>query len=484
MSKVRTRFAPSPTGYMHIGNLRTALYGYLYAKNQGGKFILRIEDTDQERYVADACDVIFGTLKQCGLNWDEGPDKDGGCGPYVQSERRALYMQYALKLVESGDAYYCFCTDEALEQRRAEMTAQGLTYKYDKKCLSIPKEEARRRAEAGEPFTIRQNVPLSGTVTYHDAVFGDITVDCADLDDMVLIKTDGLPTYNFAKVVDDHLMGITHVMRGSEYLSSTPKYTLLYKAFGWEEPVYVHLPLIMKDQHNKLSKRNGDASYQDLIAKGYLSDAVLNYIALLGWNPGTNQEIFSREELIAAFDISGISKSPALFDPAKLRWMNGEYIKALPFEEFCRIAAPWLDKSVACGRYDYTLLCALLHSRTEVLSDIPAMVEFLPEVAPHDTELYLHKKFKLTRELALSAIKLCRDALSALPSFDAASVHDCLIGAAQENGMKNGQVLWPVRVALTGLQSTPGGAVELAEILGREETLRRLDAAIEKLSGC
>ena len=309
-------------------------------------------------------------------------------------------------------------------------------------------------------------------------------MDCADLDDMVLIKTDGLPTYNFANVVDDHLMGITHVMRGSEYLSSTPKYTLLYKAFGWEEPVYVHLPLIMKDQHNKLSKRNGDASYQDLIAKGYLSDAVLNYIALLGWNPGTNQEIFSREELIAAFDISGISKSPALFDPAKLRWMNGEYIKALPFEEFCRIAAPWLDKSVACGRYDYTLLCALLHSRTEVLSDIPAMVEFLPEVAPHDTELYLHKKFKLTRELALSAIKLCRDALSALPSFDAASVHDCLIGVAQENAMKNGQVLWPVRVALTGLQSTPGGAVELAEILGREETLRRLDAAIEKLSGC
>lgn len=482
MSTVRTRFAPSPTGYMHIGNLRTALYGYLYARKNGGRFVLRIEDTDQERYVADACEVIFSTLKQCGLEWDEGPDKDGGCGPYVQSERRDIYMQYALRLVESGAAYYCFCSDEELEKRREEMTAQGITYKYDKKCLAIPLAEARRRAEAGEPFTIRQNVPEHGSVTYTDAVFGSITVDCADLDDMVLIKTDGLPTYNFANVVDDHLMGITHVMRGSEYLSSTPKYTLLYKAFGWEEPVYVHLPLIMKDQHNKLSKRNGDASYQDLIAKGFLSDAVLNYIALLGWNPGTNQEIFTPQELISAFDISGISKSPALFDPVKLRWMNGEYIKALPFEEFLKMAEPWLDKSVAKDRYDYGKVAELLHTRVEVLSDIPGMVEFLPQVAPHDTELYLHKKFKLTKETARAALELSRHELAKLEVFDSASIHDCLISAAANGGYKNGQILWPVRVALSGLQSTPGGAVELADILGREETLARIDGAIAKLS--
>lgn len=481
MSRVRTRFAPSPTGYMHIGNLRTALYGYLYAKKNGGDFVLRIEDTDQERYVADACDVIFSTLKRCGLDWDEGPDKDGGVGPYVQSERKGIYMEYAKMLVESGAAYYCFCTDEQIEAKRQQAVEAGITYKYGKDCLSIPLEEAKRRVEAGEPFTIRQNVPTTGSVTYEDAVFGTITVDCDTLDDMVLIKTDGLPTYNFANVVDDHLMGITHVMRGSEYLSSTPKYTLLYRAFGWEEPTYVHLPLIMKDQHNKLSKRNGDASYQDLIAKGYLSDAVLNYIALLGWNPGTNQEVFTREELINAFDVSGVSKSPALFDPLKLRWMNGEYIKALPFEEFLALATPWLDKSVAKDKYDYKLIAQLLHTRAEVLSEIPAMVEFLPVVAPHDTDLYLHKKFKLTKEIAHHALILCRDALSALESFDGTSIHDCLIALAADNGLKNGQVLWPARVALSGLPSTPGGAVELAEILGKKETLARLDAAIAML---
>ena len=482
MSRVRTRFAPSPTGYMHIGNLRTALYGYLYAKNKGGDFVLRIEDTDQERYVADACDVIFNTLTQCGLNWDEGPDKDGGVGPYVQSERKSIYMEYAKKLVESGAAYYCFCTDEQIEAKRQQALDAGVTYKYGKDCLSIPLEEAKRRVEAGEPFTIRQNVPTTGSVTYEDAVFGTITVDCEALDDMVLIKTDGLPTYNFANVVDDHLMGITYVMRGSEYLSSTPKYTLLYRAFGWEEPTYVHLPLIMKDQHNKLSKRNGDASYQDLIAKGYLSDAVLNYIALIGWNPGTNQEVFTRDELIAAFDVSGVSKSPALFDPLKLRWMNCEYIKALPFEEFLALATPWLDKSVAKDKYDYTLIARLLHTRTEVLGEIPSMVEFLPVVAPHDTELYLHKKFKLTKEMAHDALVLCKDALEKLESFDGVSIHDCLLGLAAENGMKNGQVLWPARVALSGLPSTPGGAVELAEILGKEETLARMEAAIQMLA--
>lgn len=482
MSKPRLRFAPSPTGYMHIGNLRTALYAYLYARKNNGVFILRIEDTDQERYVADACDVIFSTLKECGINWDEGPDKDGGYGPYVQSQRRDIYLKYAKQLVASGHAYYCFCTDTQIEECRAALTAAGETYKYDKRCLALPADEVERRLSAGMPYTIRQNTPTTGSVSYKDAVYGEITVDCDTLDDMVLIKTDGLPTYNFANVVDDHLMAITHVIRGSEYLSSTPKYTLLYKAFGWEEPVYIHAPLIMKDQHNKLSKRNGDASYQDLIVKGYLTSAVLNYIALLGWNEGTTQEVYTMDEMIAAFDVKGISKSPALFDPLKLRWMNGEHIKRLSDAEFLEYATPWLDQSVAFGRYDYAPIAALLHTRTEVLSEIPQMIAFLPQVQPHDVELYLHKKFKLTPELALQAIKLCRSALEALPVFDAQSIHDCLLSVAKQNNLKNGQVLWPARVALSGLPSTPGGAVELADILGKEETLARLDMAIQKLS--
>ena len=331
---VRVRYAPSPTGYMHIGNLRTALYGYLFARSQGGSFILRIEDTDQQRYVPQALSVIYDTLAQTGIIYDEGPDKDGGRGPYIQSQRRELYMKYALQLVEQGHAYYCFCSQDELEARRQEAEAHGQVFKYDKHCASIPLTEAKRRAASGEPFVIRQNTPVSGTVGFKDVVYGDITVDCSTLDDMILIKADGLPTYNFANVIDDHLMEITHVLRGSEYLSSSPKYTLLYNAFGWKEPVYVHLPLIMKDAHNKLSKRNGDASYQDLCAKGFLPQAIINYIALLGWNPGTNQEIFSMTELIEAFSLENISKSPALFDPLKLRWMNGEYIKALPFEEF------------------------------------------------------------------------------------------------------------------------------------------------------
>lgn len=478
---VRVRYAPSPTGYMHIGNLRTALYGYLFARSQDGSFILRIEDTDQQRYVPQALSVIYDTLAQTGIIYDEGPDKDGGRGPYIQSQRRELYMKYALQLVEQGHAYYCFCSQEELEARRQEAEAHGQVFKYDKHCASIPLAEAKRRAASGEPFVIRQNTPVSGTVGFKDVVYGDITVDCSTLDDMILIKADGLPTYNFANVIDDHLMEITHVLRGSEYLSSSPKYTLLYNAFGWKEPVYVHLPLIMKDAHNKLSKRNGDASYQDLCAKGFLPQAIINYIALLGWNPGTNQEIFSMPELIEAFSLENISKSPALFDPLKLRWMNGEYIKALPFEEFSALARPWYEKSAVKGKYDYDKLSRLMQSRIECFSEIPEKVDFLPQVAPHSPELYAHKKFKLTPADAMRSLELVLPALKNLEPFNEESIHDCLINLAQDNNLKNGQVLWPVRVALSGLPSTPGGAVELAALLGREETLKRLLSGIALL---
>ena len=479
---VRTRFAPSPTGYMHVGNLRSALYAYLFARKSKGSFVLRVEDTDQERYVPEALSVIFDTLRETEIIYDEGPDKDGGYGPYVQSQRRELYRQYAQKLVESGAAYYCFCTPEELEARRTEAEAKGETFKYDKKCMDLSKEEIQARIARGDSYVIRQNTPTEGTVTFEDMIFGSITVECSTLDDMVLLKADGLPTYNFANVVDDHLMNITHVLRGSEYLSSTPKYSLLYAAFGWQEPKYVHLPLIMKDAHNKLSKRNGDASYQDLRAKGYLMDAIVNYIALLGWNPGTNQEVFSREELTEAFDLSGISKSPALFDPLKLRWMNGEHIKRLSPEKFLELASPWLDQSVAKGRYDYAKLAALLQPRCEVLGEIPQMIEFLPQVASYEKELYEHKKFKLTQEIALQALRLAEAALAALQDWTQESLHECMLSLAAQNAMKNGQVLWPVRVALSGLPSTPGGAIELADILGKEETLSRIRAGIEFLS--
>ena len=449
--------------------------------------MLRIEDTDQERFVEGAVDIIYRTLKETGLVHDEGPDKDGGCGPYVQSERRALYMQYALKLVESGDACYCFCTDEALEQRRAEMTAQGLTYKYDKKCLSIPKEEARRRAEAGEPFTIRQNVPLSGTVTYHDAVFGDITVDCADLDDMVLIKTDGLPTYNFANVVDDHLMGITHVIRGSEYLSSTPKYNLLYQAFGWEIPTYIHCPPVMKDAQNKLSKRNGDASYQDLVAKGYLSEAVMNYICLLGWSPKgeyAEQEIFSLEELIKIWSPDGISKSPAIFDPLKLRAINAEYIRRLSPEEFQKKAEPWIDQAVHTP-IDKKLLCANLQPRCEVLGEIPEQLDFFDAMPDYDVSLYANKKQKTTPETAREALEALLPLLSdeSLDFSDRDTVFNACKAKAEELGKKNGWLLYPLGIALSGKQRTPGGGTDLACMMGRETTLARVKAAIEKLNG-
>lgn len=478
---VRTRYAPSPTGYMHIGNLRTALYGYLFARKNNGTFILRVEDTDQGRYVSDALDVIFRTLEETGINYDEGPDKDGGFGPYIQSQRKDIYLKYAHELVEKGAAYYCFCSEEELEQRRQEAEAVGKVYKYDKHCMNIPLQQAKEMAKT-QPHVIRLNMPTSGDIHFTDAIFGDMTVDAGTLDDFILIKSDGLPTYNFANVIDDHLMNITHVFRGSEYLSSAPKYTVIYKAFGWEEPAYVHLPLIMKDAHNKLSKRNGDASYEDLRKKGYLMEAIINYIALLGWSPGTNQEIFSREELIQAFDIKGISKSPALFDPLKLRWMNGEYIKALPLERFHEMALAWYDQSVAKNRYDYFKISQILHTRTEVFSDIPQMIEFLPQVAPHDKTLYEHKKYKLDTALSANILLKLRDALAQLKDFNVETVKEAVNQLVQDSGLKTGQVYWPFRVALTGLASNPGGAAELADIIGREETLKRIQQALDLLN--
>ncbi len=478
--KVRTRFAPSPTGNMHIGNLRTALYGYLYARKTGGDFVVRIEDTDQARFQEHATDVIFQTLKATGIDYDEGPGKEGNCGPYYQSQRRDIYKKYALQLIEQGDAYYCFCSDEDLEEQRAAAEAKGETFKYPKTCLHMDKEEVKKRLDRGDAYVIRQNTPLDGEISFDDVIFGTITVNCADLDDMILLKSDGLPTYNFANVVDDHLFGITHVMRGSEYLSSTPKYNLLYRAFGWEPPIYVHLPLIMRDATHKLSKRNGDMSFNDLMDNGYLADAVVNYIALLGWNDGTNQEIYTRQELINAFDLSGINKSPSIFDVPKLKWMNGEYIKAMDFEEFFTLAKPWIEKDEELNKYDAKKLARLIQSRIEILSEIPEKLAFLPEVAPHSAEMYCHKKFKLDQNGAKESLIQVRDKYAALENWNEESIHDALISLAQETGKKNGMIMWPARVALCGLESTPGGAVELADILGKEETLKRIDDAIDK----
>ncbi len=477
--KVRTRFAPSPTGNMHIGNLRTALYGYLFAKKENGDFVVRIEDTDQVRLQESATEIIFKTLEQTDLAYDEGPGKEGDCGPYFQSERREIYKKYALELIDKGAAYYCFCTDEQLENDRKACEEKGEVYKYPKTCLNISREEAEKRIAAGEKYVIRQNTPTEGEGYFDDIIFGRITVNCADLDDMILLKSDGLPTYNFANVVDDHLMGITHVMRGSEYLSSTPKYNLLYAAFGWEPPVYVHLPLIMRDASHKLSKRHGDKSFHDLLDDGFLTDAVINYIALLGWNDGSNKEIYTRQELIEAFDLKGISKSPSIFDINKLRWMNGEYIKAMDFDKFVEIAMPWLEKAEELKIYDSKKLLKLIQSRVEILSEIPEKLAFLPTVAEHTTEMYCHKKFKLDEEGAKESLILVKEAYEKIDNWCEQEIHDCLIKLAQDNGKKNGVIMWPARVALCGLESTPGGAVELADIIGKEETLKRLDNAIK-----
>lgn len=479
--EVRTRFAPSPTGYMHLGGMRTALYTYLFTRKNHGKFILRIEDTDQARYVEGATDVIYRTLKDIGLVWDEGPDVGGDYGPYIQSERKGMYLPYAQQLVRGGKAYYCFCTKEELDKRRAEAEAKGETFKYDKHCLNMPREEVERRLAAGEPYVIRQNVPTQGEASFDDIIFGHIAVDCSELDDMILIKADGMPTYNFANVIDDHTMGITHVMRGSEYLSSTPKYNLLYDAFGWEKPVYIHLTNIMRDAQHKLSKRTGDAYYEDYIAKGYLKDAILNYIALLGWNPGDDREFFTLDELIEAFSLEGLSKSPAIFDVNKLTWMNAEYIRRLEPNEFNRYAQPWYEKA-GIDAMNKETLCRILQPRVEFFAQLPEMVDFLVKLdEEYDVAMFTNKKSKTNPEVSLGVLNMAIDALNALETWEEAAIHDTLIGLAEKNGLKNGTMLWPVRIALAGKQVTPGGAIEIAYLLGKDESLRRLELGRKKV---
>lgn len=481
--EVRTRFAPSPTGYMHIGNLRTALYEYLIAKSQGGKFILRIEDTDQERQVEGAVDVIYNTMRMTGLHHDEGPDIGGEYGPYVQSERMGMYMDYAKELVEKGEAYYCFCTKERLESLK-ESNAEGAAFaKYDRHCLGLSKEEVQAKLDAGVPFVIRQKMPDSGTTTFSDVVYGDITVENTELDDQILMKADGFPTYNFANVVDDHLMHITHVVRGSEYLSSTPKYNLLYKAFGWEPPVYVHLPAVMRDAHHKLSKRHGDKSFEDLVREGYVVEAIVNYIALLGWSPSGTQEIFSLKELEENFDMAGLSKSPAIFDIKKLTWMNSEYLKAMDFDKYYALAEPKLKEALGDTNLDLKKIAALLQKRLETLNDIPGLVEFFKTLPEYGTELYTHKKMKTNDEIALSSLEAALPVLENLADWNTTSIHDALMALVGELGIKNGQLLWPVRTALSGEPTSPGGAMELADILGKEESLRRIRKGIELLKG-
>ncbi|MDO4852165.1 MAG: glutamate--tRNA ligase [Clostridia bacterium] len=478
---VRTRFAPSPTGYMHLGNLRSALYTFLYARANNGKFILRIEDTDRGRYVEGAVDVIYRTLKSIGMNWDEGPDIGGDFGPYVQSERKDLYLPYAKELIKKKKAYYCFCTEEELTERRDAAAARGETFKYDKHCLHLSDEEVQRRLDAGMPYVIRQNVPEHGEASFDDAIYGHIAVDCSDLDDMILIKADGMPTYNFANVIDDHTMGITHVMRGNEYLSSTPKYNLLYDAFGWEKPTYIHMTPIMRDATHKLSKRDGDAYFEDYLGKGYLKEAIVNYVALLGWNPGDEREFFTMDELIQAFSIEGMSKSPAIFDVNKLTWMNAEYIRRLSPEQFTEYALPYYEKAgISTAHTD--VLARILQPRTEIFSQIPDMVDFLAALPDYDVELFTNKKSKTNPEVAKNVLDMAIEALEKLPAWEEQAIHDTLLGLAEQNGMKNGTMLWPVRIALAGKQVTPGGAIEIAVLLGRDESLRRLNLGREKLN--
>ena len=481
MADIRTRFAPSPTGYMHLGGLRTALYAYLFAKKNHGKFILRIEDTDQEREVAGAVELIYQSLHKAGLDYDEGPDAGGSFGPYIQSERKGLYLPYAMQLIESGAAYPCFCTKEELQQRRDAVTAQGGQFKYDKHCLHIPKDEAKRRMESGEPCVIRQNIPTEGVASFEDLLFGHVETECAILDDNVLIKAGGLPTYNFANVVDDHLMAISHVIRGTEYLSSTPKYNLLYEALGWQPPVYLHLPVVMKDATRKLSKRHGDPGFEDLLSQGYVRDAIINFIALLGWAPKDDREFFTLDELVEAFDIDGLSKSQAIFNTDKLVWFNSEYIKRMDFEDYLAMVSPWFDKALKGKGIDYRRLAELMHTRTEVFDRVPDMVRFLAELPDYQIDLYSHRKMKTDPPLSLKVLKLALTRVAALTDFSEETLKESLMGLATEHELKTGQVMWPVRVALSGLPSTPGGATEIAGLLGKDETLQRLTVGINFL---
>lgn len=481
MKKIRTRYAPSPTGRMHVGNLRTALYAYLIAKHEGGDFILRIEDTDQERYVEGAVDIIYRTLKDTGLVHDEGPDKDGGVGPYVQSDRQkqGIYLQYAKQLIDKGEAYYCFCDKERLATLTQTVAGKEINV-YDKHCLHLSKEEVEDNLKAGKPYVIRQNNPTEGQTTFHDDIYGDITVDNAELDDMILIKSDGYPTYNFANVVDDHLMGITHVVRGNEYLSSSPKYNRLYDAFGWEVPEYVHCPLITDESHQKLSKRCGHSSYEDLIEQGFLSEAIVNFVALLGWSPEDNEEIFTLDELIKRFDYHHLSKSPAVFDYTKLKWMNGEYLKAMDFDRFYEMAEPYLKEAVKKD-YDLKKIAAMVKTRIEIFPDIKEHVDFFDALPDYDVAMYTHKKMKTNAETSLAVLKDLLPRLEAQEDYTNDALYAVLSAYVEEKGYKNGYVMWPVRTAVSGKQMTPGGATELMEVLGKEESLARIRKGIEML---
>lgn len=478
MEKVRTRFAPSPTGFMHLGGLRTALYAYLYAKSNGGDFILRIEDTDQQRYVEGAVELIYSSLRESGLIYDEGPDVGGNYGPYVQSERKEIYHKYAKKLIELGGAYYCFCSKERLES----LTDENGNRKYDKHCLHLSKEEVERRLAAGEPYVIRQNIPSEGVSEYEDMIYGTIRVDYADLEDNILIKSDGMPTYNFANVIDDHLMGITHVIRGTEYLSSTPKYNLMYDAFGWERPKYIHLPTIMKDATRKLSKRYGDANFDDFVKKGYLKEAIINYVALLGWTPKDNIEKMTLPEMVKMFSLDGISKSPSIFDEMKLRWLNGEYIRELSEDDFYAHALPYLEKSAVYGKFDLKKIAKLLHGRVEVLGEIPEKIDRIVSLPEYDLALFDNKKNKTDREVAKALLPEIKAWLEEIDDFSNDSLFTALSEKAKEKGVKSGSVFWIMRIAITGMAVTPGGATEIAELLGKTETLARIDKSLTYLA--
>ena len=481
MQKIRTRFAPSPTGRMHVGNLRTALYAYLITKHEGGDFILRIEDTDQERLVEGAVDIINRTLEKTGLIHDEGPDKDKGVGPYVQSERQAqgLYLEYAKKLIDKGEAYYCFCDKERLASLTTTVAGKEINV-YDKHCLSLSKEEVEEKLASGIPYVIRQNNPTEGTTTFVDDIYGEITVDNSELDDMILIKSDGYPTYNFANVVDDYLMGITHVVRGNEYLSSSPKYNRLYEAFGWEVPTYVHCPLITDEEHHKLSKRSGHSSYEDLLEQGFLSEAIVNFVALLGWSPEDNREIFSLQELVEAFDYRHISKSPAVFDYTKLKWMNGEYMKAMEFDQFYEMALPYLKEAITRD-VDLKKIAAMVKTRIEIFPDIKELVDFFEELPEYDVAMYTHKKMKTNTESALSVLKEVLPILEETEDYSNDALYERLVQFVGEKGYKNGYVMWPVRTAVSGKQMTPAGATEIMEVLGKEESIARIKKGIELL---
>ena len=481
--KIRTRFAPSPTGRMHVGNLRTALYAYLITRHSGGDFILRIEDTDQEREMEGAVDIINRTLEKTGLVYDEGPDKDGGVGPYVQSERvkAGIYMKYARELVEKEEAYYCFCTPERLAGLKTRVDGSDKEISvYDKHCLHLSKEEIEEKLASGIPYVIRQNNPTEGVTSFHDDIYGDISVDNSELDDMILIKSDGFPTYNFANVVDDHLMGITHVVRGNEYLSSSPKYNRLYEAFGWEIPEYIHCPLITDEEHKKLSKRSGHSSFEDLIEQGFLPEAIVNFVALLGWSPEDNSEIMSLNELIEKFDYHKINKSPAVFDYGKLKWMNGEYIKKMDFETFYEKALPYIQEVIKRD-LDLKKIAGMVQSRIEIFPDICGHIDFFESVPDYDTEMYVHNKMKTTKESSLSALEKILPVLEGQEDWSNDALYDLFRSFAEKEGLKNGQILWPLRTAVSGKQMTPGGATELMEIFGKEESIARVRSAVDKL---